>query len=68
MKLATRLAEGPTVALAIMRRMYWESPHNTYEQQLEVERHGQQEAGKTQDFIEGVGAFLQKRSPSFKGK
>ena len=45
LKMAEKLAQGPTVALAIMRRMYWESPNNTYEEQLEVERHSQQRAG-----------------------
>jgi 2-(1,2-epoxy-1,2-dihydrophenyl)acetyl-CoA isomerase len=67
-KLAQTLAQGPTVALAAMRRLYWASPHNTYEQQLALERQCQTEVGATQDFIEGVGAFLQKRPPGFKGE
>ena len=68
LSLARRLADGPSVALAAMRRMYWQSPHNSYEQQIELERENQLRAGATQDFIEGVSAFLEKRKPVFRGQ
>jgi 2-(1,2-epoxy-1,2-dihydrophenyl)acetyl-CoA isomerase len=67
LKLAVRLAEGPS-SLALVRRLYWESPHNTFEQQIDLERQSQQRAGRTQDFVEGVTAFLQKRPAKFSGK
>lgn len=68
LRLAKKLAEGPTQSLATIRKLYWESPHNSYEVQLDLERQSQQKAGKTEDFIEGVAAFLQKRPANFKGK
>ncbi len=64
--LARRLADGPT-SLAMIRQLYWQSPHNTYEEQLDLERSTQQKAGKTKDFVEGVTAFLQKRPAKFAG-
>ncbi len=67
-KLGHKLADGPTISLATSRRLYWESPHNTYEEQLDLERRSQERAGQTEDFIEGVSAFLQKREAKFKGK
>jgi 2-(1,2-epoxy-1,2-dihydrophenyl)acetyl-CoA isomerase len=68
LKLAQKLANGPTVALATARKLYWESPVNTYEEQLDLERRSQEFAGRTEDFMEGVAAFLQKREAKFKGK
>jgi 2-(1,2-epoxy-1,2-dihydrophenyl)acetyl-CoA isomerase len=67
LKVANQLAEGPA-SLAITRSLYWQSPLKTYEEQLDLERAAQEKAGKTQDFMEGVGAFLQKRQAKFTGK
>jgi 2-(1,2-epoxy-1,2-dihydrophenyl)acetyl-CoA isomerase len=67
MKLAQRLADGPA-SIQFIRRLFWDSPHNTFEQQIDLERQSQQRAGRTEDFMEGVGAFLQKRPSKFKGK
>ena len=68
MKLAHDLANGPTVALAGIRKMYWDSPENSYEEQLNLEFQLQRLAGATEDFKEGVTAFLEKRPAKFKGK
>jgi 2-(1,2-epoxy-1,2-dihydrophenyl)acetyl-CoA isomerase len=64
---ARDLAEGPTVALGLIRRLYWESPENSYEQQLDHECRMQRVAGNTEDFQEGVRAFLEKRPARFVG-
>ena len=66
-EIARELASGPTVALGLIRRLYWESPHNTYEQQLNLERQSQSRAGRSADFKEGVKAFLEKRTAKFTG-
>ena len=68
MKLAQDLAAGPTVALNLIRRLYWDSEENSYEQQLDAECRAQRQAGDTEDFGEGVRAFLEKRPAQFKGK
>ena len=68
MECARDLANGPTIALGLIRQLYWESPHNTYEEQLDLERQMQSRAGRTDDFKEGVRAFLQKRPANFKGE
>src|SRR6516225_1146227 len=68
MKLARELASGPTVALSLIRQLYWESPENSFEDQLNFEFRSQRIAGASEDFREGVTAFLEKRPAKFAGK
>jgi 2-(1,2-epoxy-1,2-dihydrophenyl)acetyl-CoA isomerase len=67
MAVARQLADGPR-SLALIRRAYWESTRNSYEQQLDLEAKLQSEAGRSEDFTEGVAAFLTKRTAAFKGR
>lgn len=67
-KLAHDLANGPTVALSLIRRLYWESPENSFEQQIDMEKRLQVAAGQAEDFKEGVAAFLEKRPANFAGR
>jgi len=68
MKLAHELANGPTVALSLIRKLYWDSSENSFEEQLNLEYESQRIAGASEDFKEGVGAFLEKRPAKFRGK
>jgi len=67
MALAQSLADGPTRAMGLIRKAYWQSFENTYEDQLSLERDLQRQAGRTEDFVEGVSAFIVKRKAKFKG-
>ena len=68
LKMAHDLANGPTVALKLIRQLYWQSELNSYEDQLDAEVQAQKIAGGAEDFKEGVTAFLEKRPAKFKGK
>jgi 2-(1,2-epoxy-1,2-dihydrophenyl)acetyl-CoA isomerase len=67
-ELATALSRGPTRALALGRRLIWESADRGFDAQLHAEREAQAEAGRTADFREGVRAFREKRKARFEGR
>ncbi|MFC6622306.1 enoyl-CoA hydratase-related protein [Novosphingobium panipatense] len=67
MALARRLASGPR-SLGLIKRMAWDALDSTLETALQAERRGQQMAGRTEDFLEGVNSFIEKRKPVFKGR
>lgn len=66
-KLAENMASMPTYGLGLTKRAMNASFTNNLTQQLAVEEQLQTLAGKSEDFTEGVNAFLEKRSPVFKG-
>jgi 2-(1,2-epoxy-1,2-dihydrophenyl)acetyl-CoA isomerase len=66
-KLAKALADGPK-SLGLNRRLMWRSLDAEWADQLRAEAQAQTEAGQTEDFLEGVTAFLQKRPAVFAGR
>ncbi|MEQ3654710.1 MAG: enoyl-CoA hydratase-related protein [Dokdonia sp.] len=66
--LAHTLAQMPTKALGMTKRLLNESMANTLDQQLDLESKLQIEAAQSEDYQEGVAAFVAKRKPEFKGK
>jgi 2-(1,2-epoxy-1,2-dihydrophenyl)acetyl-CoA isomerase len=65
--IATQLAEGPTVALGLIRRLARDSQQLDLTEALAAERIGQREAGRSDDFKAAVGAFIAKRPVRFTG-
>jgi 2-(1,2-epoxy-1,2-dihydrophenyl)acetyl-CoA isomerase len=66
--LTARLAAGPTRAYAATKRELNRQIYANMAEQLELEAALQQEMAGTDDFVEGVGAFLQKRPAGFSGR
>ena len=67
-QLATRLAGGPPGAYAAIKRALNESAYPRLSEQLELEAQLQQERAESEDFQEGVRAFLEKRPAQFTGE
>jgi 2-(1,2-epoxy-1,2-dihydrophenyl)acetyl-CoA isomerase len=67
-ELATMYAALPTRAIGMTKRLFDHADTATLEEQLEYEAQLQAAAVQTDDFREGVAAFVEKRSPSFSGR
>ena len=67
-ELAAFYAGLPTRGVGLTKRLFDHADHATLEEQLELEAQLQSVATKTDDFREGVTAFLEKRPPSFTGR
>ena len=67
-KLALKLANMPTKALGMIKELFNQSMTNDLESQLALESKFQIEAAQSEDYREGVAAFIEKRKPNFKGR
>ena len=65
---ASYYAMAPTKAIGIMKKMLNKSGSASLDEMLDYEAYCQEIAGNSQDYEEGVSAFLEKRKPEFKGK
>ncbi|HEU5102256.1 MAG TPA: enoyl-CoA hydratase-related protein [Roseiflexaceae bacterium] len=65
-QLAERLANGPAVAIGLIKRSFELAAGATLEQALDYEAQAQQIAGMSAEHAEGVRAFIEKRPPRFR--
>ncbi len=66
--IAERLASGPTYGYALIKQALNASAGNSLDAQLDLERDLQRKAGRSDDYAEGVRAFVEKRPPNFTGR
>ena len=66
--LAKRIAAGPSRAYAHTKNLFNQSLHSTLEQQLKAEQRAFTDCSTTDDFAEGIAAFVEKRNPRFQGR
>lgn len=67
MGVARIFSQGPTQGFGYIKKAFYESSQNNFEEQLDVERRYQGILANSHDFMEGASAFMEKRKPRFKG-
>jgi 2-(1,2-epoxy-1,2-dihydrophenyl)acetyl-CoA isomerase len=67
-EMAMYYAVAPTAAIAAMKKVLNQSLYSDLAHQLEQEAENQDTLGRTRDVLEGIGAFLMKRSAKFQGQ
>lgn len=67
-RMKSLLSNGPTCSFAAIKELIYSSEQASLEEQLNSEKTHQKQLGFTEDYREGVMAFLEKRSAAFKGK
>lgn len=68
MRLAKRMAVGPKNSYAAMKQLMWKAYFNDFMEYAKLEVETQCALGNTEDFVEGVKAFAERRRPKFSGK
>ena len=67
-ELAEKIAKGPAIPIRALKKSISGSLTRTLEETLDMEAGYQVECAKTEDLMEGIKAFIERREPEFKGK
>lgn len=68
LEMAKRVAALPTRGIGLAKRAFNAAFANDLDTQLALEEELQREAGRSEDYAEGVRAFMEKRTPTFRGR
>jgi 2-(1,2-epoxy-1,2-dihydrophenyl)acetyl-CoA isomerase len=68
LEVAQQLATGPTVSLGLTKWLLQTAVEHTLDQHLRAEAFAMELSSRSEDFREGLSAFVEKRDPGFRGR